>query len=92
MGKLFELTQSLLKIMEDFDNGSAYIRKSALIRLYDGNLFQAKCQLESGLSKKDHSHTCLEEIRMAHCFSIEVSHWRHSKSVSRLLLLSVGAL
>ena len=31
-------------------------------------------------------------LLMAHCFSVEVSHWRHTKSVSRLGLWSVGAL
>ena len=33
-----------------------------------------------------------EKFRMAHCFTVEVSHVRHTKSVSRLGLWSVEAL
>ena len=33
-----------------------------------------------------------ELLLMAHCFCVEVSHWRYTKSISRLGLLSVGAL
>ena len=44
-------------------------------------------QLKNWQNNDEHKK---ELLLIAHCFSVEVSHWRHTKSVSRLGLWSVG--